>query len=90
MISDDLDDSDIARDRRPPNASAVRLLALAAAPTFATMALLTSVLGGGAPDMLCSVAPGTSSLSGMVPMYVLMSTFHLGPWLKLVGGLRRA
>ena len=25
-----------------------------------------------------------SPLSGMVPMYVLMSAFHLAPWLKLV------
>ena len=31
-------------------------LCLAAAPTFAIMALLTGVLGGGRPDMLCSAA----------------------------------
>jgi hypothetical protein len=23
-------------------------------------------------------------LSGMVPMYLLMSAFHLAPWLKLI------
>ena len=59
-------------------------LCLAAAPTFATMALLTSVLGGGPADMLCSAAPDASLLSGMVPMYLLMSAFHSAPWLKLI------
>jgi hypothetical protein len=58
-------------------------LCLAAAPTFAVMALLTAVFGGGAPDVLCS-AGGASPLSGMVPMYVLMSAFHSAPWLKLI------
>jgi hypothetical protein len=59
-------------------------LCLAAAPTFAIMALLTVVLGGGAPDMLCVAARDASPLSGMVPMYVLMSAFHSAPWLKLM------
>ena len=59
-------------------------LCLAAAPTFAIMALLTAVLGGGAPDVLCASAQGASPLSGMVPMYVLMSAFHSAPWLKLI------
>jgi hypothetical protein len=59
-------------------------LCLAAAPTFAIMALLTGILGGGSPDMLCSAAHGASPLSGMVPMYALMSAFHAAPWLKLV------
>jgi hypothetical protein len=62
-------------------------LYLAAAPTFAIMALLTGVLGG-APDMLCSAAPSASPLSGMVPMYLLMSAFHLAPWLKLISSRR--
>jgi hypothetical protein len=57
-------------------------LCLAAAPTFAIMALLTGVLGGGPPDMLCS--HDASRLSGMVPMYLLMSAFHSAPWLKLI------
>ena len=64
---------------------AIDWLYLAAAPTFAIMALLTSVLGGGAPDALCS---GASPLSGMVPMYLLMSAFHLAPWLKLISNRR--
>jgi hypothetical protein len=70
------------------NAAARRLangLYLAAAPTFATMALLTGVLGGGSPDALCSTA-GASPLGGMVPMYLLMSAFHSAPWLKLIAG----
>jgi hypothetical protein len=56
-------------------------LYLAAAPTFAIMALLTAVLSGGSP--LCSAA-SVSPLTGMVPMYLLMSAFHLPPWLKLI------
>jgi hypothetical protein len=62
-------------------------LCLAAAPTFATMALLTAVFGGGAPDVLCS-AQGASPLGGMVPMYLLMSAFHSAPWLKLISRRR--
>jgi hypothetical protein len=56
-------------------------LYLAAAPTFAIMALLTAVLGDGSAS--CSPA-GASALSGMLPMYLLMSVFHLPPWLKLI------
>ena len=58
-------------------------LGLAAAPTFAVMALLTCVPGADA-DMMCSGAHGASPLSGMVPMYLLMSAFHSAPWLKLI------
>ena len=78
--------------RRNGNAAAMGaadFLYLAAAPTFAVMALLTGcpwrrvagciVLDGGA-----------SQLGGMVPMYLLMSAFHLAPWLKLVAGRRAA
>jgi hypothetical protein len=58
-------------------------LGLAAAPTFAVMALLTGVFGG-TPDLLCAALQGTSPLSGMVPMYLLMSAVHLPPWLRLI------
>ena len=61
-------------------------LSLAAAPTFAFMALLT-VLGGG-PDRFCSAEHNASPLTGMAAMYVLMSAFHSAPWLKLVAGRR--
>jgi|HubBroStandDraft_2_1064218.scaffolds.fasta_scaffold382170_2 hypothetical protein len=60
-------------------------LGLAAAPAFATMALMTAVLGGGA-EPLCS-AQG-SLMSGMAPMYLLMSAVHVGPWLRVISGLR--
>ncbi|HEY2529025.1 MAG TPA: hypothetical protein VGJ20_13940 [Xanthobacteraceae bacterium] len=54
-------------------------LSLAAAPTFAIMALLTSIHGGGMSDMICSAARDAPPLTGMVPMYLLMSGFHLVP-----------
>ena len=60
---------------------AANWLHLAAAPTFATMALLTGILGSA--DALCSTA-SAPPLGGMVPMYLLMSAFHLAPWLKLI------
>jgi hypothetical protein len=63
-------------------------LCLAAAPTFAIMALLTGGPGGGPPDMFCSAAHQASRLSGMVPMYLLMSAFHSSPWLKLISSRR--
>ena len=66
-------------------ADAADFLYLAAAPTFATMALLTAVLGSGSGDALC----GASPLSGMILMYLLMSAFHLAPWLKLISARRR-
>jgi hypothetical protein len=63
-------------------------LCLAAAPTFAIMALLTGVLGGGQMAMMCSTAPDASPLSGMAAMYLLMSAFHSAPWLRLIFGRR--
>jgi hypothetical protein len=71
---------------------AVDWLGLAAAPTFAIMALLTGVLDGRQPDTLCTAMQHPSPLVGMVPMYLLMSAFHFAPWLKLIshgqGGAR--
>jgi hypothetical protein len=61
-------------------------LGLAAAPTFAIMALLTVVVGSTQPDIICSGADHTSPLSGMIPMYLLMSAFHAPRWLKLIFG----
>ena len=63
-------------------------LSLAAAPTFAIMALLTGAFGGGQADMLCTSGQGASVLLGMVPMYLLMSLFHLAPWLRLASRRR--
>jgi hypothetical protein len=56
---------------------------MAAAPAFAAMAIITSLPGGDRMAMICGVE--SSSLGGMVPMYLLMSVFHLTPWLKLIG-----
>ena len=77
----------ISRDETLTVSRAVRWLSLAAAPTFAIMALLSAVPGGGPMDALCSAAGG-SPLGGMTPMYLLMSAFHLAPWLKLISGRR--
>jgi hypothetical protein len=60
-------------------------LGLAAAPAFATMALVTVCLGGGT-EPLCS-AHG-SLMSGMAPMYFMMGAFHSAPWLRLIAGWR--
>jgi hypothetical protein len=57
-------------------------LGLAAAPAFATMALMTVCLGGAEP--LCSGMQQGSLWSGMLPMYLLMGAFHSAPWLRLI------
>lgn len=64
-----------------------RWLGLAAAPTFALMAVLTALLGEGAADMLCG-AGQDSVLGGMVSMYLLMSAFHAAAWLRLIAERR--
>ena len=51
--------------------------------------LITGMLGSGPMATLCSAAPGASALTGMVPMYLLMSAFHLAPWLRRIGGQRK-
>jgi hypothetical protein len=67
---------------------ATEWLGLAAAPSFAIMALLTGIRDGGMPDMLCAAAHGASPLSGMAPMYMMMSAFHSAPWLRLISRRR--
>ena len=61
-------------------------LALAAAPAFGAMTLLTATQR--APMALCAGVP--MPLDGMAAMYLLMSLFHLSPWLRLVGRRRAA
>jgi hypothetical protein len=69
---------DITHDAR----RAASGLALAAAPTFALMAGIAA----NAPTALCSSAPHVLPIDGMTAMYLLMSLFHLSPWLKLAAG----
>jgi hypothetical protein len=63
-------------------------LALGAAPTFGVMALLTGILDRGPANPLCSGTANAWPLGGMVPMYLLMSAFHLAPWLRLIADRR--
>ncbi len=63
-------------------------LGLAAAPAFAMMALMTAGLGAGVAPV-CMGAEHGSPMSGMVPMYLMMSAFHSGPWLRLIAGRGR-
>jgi hypothetical protein len=58
-------------------------LGLAAAPSFAAMAIITTLLGSDRMGVICGLEP--AFLGGMVPMYLLMSVFHSAPWLKLIG-----
>lgn len=78
----------IGRPGEWSKASLSGLLSLAAAPTFAIMAIVAERQESGMPAMLCSAAHA-SALTGMVPMYLLMSAFHSGPWLRLAGSRRR-
>ena len=56
-------------------------LCLAASPTFALMAWIAA---NDAPPMaLCSSGSSILPVGGMTAMYLLMSLFHLSPWLKL-------
>jgi hypothetical protein len=73
---------------RLPTGRVIPWLAFAAAPTFAAMALVTATQPAGMPAM-CPAMPDPSWLTGMAPMYVLMSLFHVTPWLKLLAHRRR-
>jgi hypothetical protein len=54
-------------------------LSLAASPTFALMARMAA--NHAPPIAICSQS--ILPIDGMTTMYVLMSLFHLSPWLKL-------
>jgi len=56
-------------------------LSLAAAPTFALMALATIAFGDAS---MCMAADPHPPLSPMAQMYLLMAAFHASPWLKLI------
>jgi hypothetical protein len=78
-----------AKRQNAAASGAASKLGLAASPTFALMALLTSGGSVGSAGMLCSTAD-MSPLSGMPAMYLLMSAFHAGPWLTLIRAVRVA
>lgn len=65
-----------------------RWLSLAAAPTFAIMALATALWGTG-QDVPGMPMRGSSAMSPMALMYLLMGIFHAPAWLKLTVGRRR-
>jgi len=73
----------------PALAGVARGLGLAAAPTFALMAVVTGLLEAGVGPAFCGPAP-SSPLGGMAVMYLLMSIFHLGPWLRAASDGRRS
>ncbi len=55
-------------------------IGLAATPVFALMAWVTPA------KEICSLGSGILPIGGMTAMYVLMSLFHLSPWLRLASG----
>ncbi|WP_254016910.1 hypothetical protein [Mesorhizobium escarrei] len=58
-----------------------RWLGLAAAPTFALIAWISAV--GSAGMTMCSAGSRFMPINDMALMYLLMSLFHVAPWLKL-------
>ena len=65
--------------RRPRDAAG--WIGLAASPTFAVMAWIAAT---DAPAIaICSSTSGMLPMDGMARMYLLMSLFHVSPWLKL-------
>jgi len=60
-----------------------RWLSIAAAPTFAAMAVWTQASGGASP-MLCTSDHSFGSIDGMAAMYALMAIFHAGRWIEAV------
>ena len=73
--------STVARDTWGGTAA---FLSLAAAPTFAILALLSALPAGGPSDGLCASLHGGSPFTGMPLMYALMAAFHAIPWLRLL------
>ena len=75
---------EVSEERRGGAASATaHALALAAAPTFALLALWTA-FAGNRSDMLCMAMDDASLLNGMALMYAFMSVFHAAPWLEAI------
>ena len=73
-------------DTSRPAPGGPRLLALAASPSFAAMALTRPAATPA--ETFCHAGPAGLPIDGMTAMYLLMSLFHLAPWLALAAGLR--
>ena len=74
-------------DHKTRTRGATGWIGLAASPTFALMAWIAAT---DAPRMtVCSGASDMLPLDGMAWMYLLMSLFHVSPWLKLASGRAR-
>jgi len=69
-------------------AKPARMLAFAASPTFALMAGIDTSTASHAA--MCAAGSGPLPIGGMTVMYLLMSLFHLSPWLTLASGRRQA
>ena len=69
-----------------PDVGVARRLGLAAAPTFALMAGISAASSQG----ICSADTPFMPLNEMALMYLLMSLFHLSPWLKFLSHRRAA
>ena len=70
-----------AANKASTTAGATGWLGLAASPTFALMAWLAA---NDVPShAFCAPGAGILPIGAMTAMYVLMSVFHLAPWLKL-------
>ena len=80
VVRHDADACDGSGDAAPGLAS---WLGLAGAPTFALMALWSAFFSS-QPDMICTATQASAPMSGMTVMYLLMSAFHLAPWLNLI------
>ncbi len=90
MTNTPMVDLSIETRRSAKRLGAGSLLPLAAAPTFAAMALLTAASEGNAANILCMGMANAGPLSGMTAMYLLMAVFHVTPWLRLMAKRQRS
>ncbi|HEV2513847.1 MAG TPA: hypothetical protein VGV07_01245 [Devosia sp.] len=66
----------------PTGAPQIPMLAFAATPLFALLALVSAV-GMSGPSICSSTLP-LLPINDMALMYLLMSIFHAAPWLRLL------